>query len=115
MHLHSTSHSPATLLTLGTMQMWSLCQQNTTAKGLGEQPLWGEKGEGRRSPTGRLTFSLLLGDHWRWLRKGLAYLTIGSRVGGCWRTQGKRQERETVTVTRRETGERQEEREMFQW
>lgn len=60
-------------------------------------------GEGPGSPARRLTFSLLLGDHWRWLRKGLAYLTIGSRVGGCWRAK-KRQERETMTATRRETG-----------
>lgn len=59
-------------------------------------------GEGPRSPAQKLTFSLLLGNHWRWLRKGLAYLTIGSRVGGCWRAKEKRQEGQTATVTRRE-------------
>jgi len=48
-------------------------------------------------------FSLLLGDHWRWLRKGLAYLTIGSRVGGCWRAKEKKQEGETATETWRGT------------
>lgn len=75
------------------------CQRPGRAASLGR-----EVGKRRRSPTGRLTFSLLLGDHWRWLRKGLAYLTIGSRVGGCWRAKEKRQEQETVTVTRRGTG-----------
>lgn len=52
-------------------------------------------GEGPGSPDCRLTFSLLLGDHWRRLREGLAYLTIGSRVGGCWKAKEKRQESKT--------------------
>lgn len=52
-------------------------------------------GEGPGSPACRLTFSLLLGDHWRRLREGLAYLTIGSRVGGCWKAKEKRQESKT--------------------
>ncbi|VCX38356.1 unnamed protein product [Gulo gulo] len=64
--------------------------------------LFGDSRGGEEAPAQRLTFSLLLGDHWRWLRKGLAYLTIGSRVGGCWRAKEKRQEGETATVTWRD-------------
>lgn len=69
-----------------------------------ESSLFGESRgrEGPGSPARRLTFSLLLGNHWRWLRKGLAYLTIGSRVGGGWRAKEKRQEQGAVTVTQRD-------------
>lgn len=79
-------------------------QQSTQPKAqeslFGKRKGWG----GAWEAACRLTFSLLLGDHWRWLRKGLAYLTIGSRVGGCWRAKEERREQDTVTVTRRETG-----------
>lgn len=68
------------------------CSQLT--KGLSEA--WGGQRPREAASSGsgeeqgpRLTFSLLLGNHWRWLGKGLAYLTIGSRVGSCWRAEEK--------------------------
>lgn len=105
-------HAPRSFLTLAQSPRWALRPGHTSP---GPGPQLPEKGrEGRGGPGPRLTFSLLLGDHRRRLREGLAYLAIGSGVGGCWSAEEKRQEPEAATATRERRAARAGEREKGQ-